>query len=168
VYRWRYKTERIEYNYRWLDVGPGPSERSATIGMRGLVRNYRRTYTTLEDAIKQLKEMQLLKFPDEYVIIISKFIDGRYMPGKVTIPCIGRALWEPVGEYEWKRLNTKFPAFRLNEKRREHLERCIVSQWQFFKELPPLADLAEAITEAYSHILTEHILSCGIFPYLRN
>lgn len=164
----RYKTERIEYAYNWIDVGPGPSEKGATIDMGWLIRNYRKTHTTLEDAIKRLKEMQLVKFASEYVIIISKFVGNKYIPGKVTIPCIGKALWEPMDEYKWWRMNTKFPAFRLNEKRFERLERCIVSQWQFLKKSPPLAELAKMITMAYSDILAECILSRSISHIQRN
>jgi len=155
----KYKVERLEYRYKWIDVGPGPAERGATDDMGWMIRNYRKTYTTLEDAIKRLKEMQLLKFASEYVIIISKFVDNKYVAGKVTIPCIGKALWEPVNEYEWRRMNTKFPAFRLNERRLEHLERCIVSQWQFLKESPPLVELIETITAAYSDVLAKQVLS---------
>ena len=51
----KYKVEKLEYKYEWIDVGPGPSERGGVTGMGSTLRNYRKTYYNLEDAVKELK-----------------------------------------------------------------------------------------------------------------
>ena len=146
----RYKVEKLRYEYEWIDVGPGPSERGGTTGMGSTLRNYRKTYYNLEDAVKELKRLQKV-FPED-VVIISKFVDKEYIPGKVIVSSNGIPSWQSKIDnyyiYRWKRNNTRLPCFYLTIDDNP----CTVFQRQFFKEEPTFAELmkSKVITELFT------------------
>lgn len=154
----RYKVELLEYEYNWLDVGPGPRERGNMTGMGSTLRNYRKTYYNLEGAVKELKRLQKI-FPKD-VIIISKFVDKKYIPGKVTVSSSGISSWQERIDnyyiYRWKRNNTRFPHFYLTL----NGEPCIVIQRQFFKEEPTFSELMKSrvITKLFTSMFTSEKL----------
>ena len=146
----RYKVEKLRYEYEWIDVGPGPSERGGTTGMGSTLRNYRKTYYNLEDAVKELKRLQKV-FPED-VVIISKFVDKEYIPGKVIVSSNGIPSWQSKIDnyyiYRWKRGNTRWPCFYLMRKGVS----CVVYQKYFFKEEPTFAELmkSKVITKLFT------------------
>lgn len=146
----KYKVEKLEYKYEWIDVGPGPSERGGTTGMGSTLRNYRKTYYNLEDAVEKLKSLQ--KIFSEDVVIISKFVDKEYIPGKVIISSNGIPSWQSKIDnyyiYRWKRNNARLPWFYLTIDDNP----CTILQRQFFKEEPTLSELMKStmITELFS------------------
>lgn len=144
----KYKVELLKYEYEWIDVGPGPSECGGIIGMGSTLRNYRKTYYNLEDAVKKLKKLQKI-FPED-VVIISKFINKEYIPGKVIVSSRGAASWQLVSHYtyRWKRNNTRLPWFYLTIDDNP----CTVFQRQFFKEEPTFSELmkSDVITKLFS------------------
>ena len=146
----KYKVELLKYEYNWLDVGPGPSERGNVIGMSSTLRNYRKTYYNLEDAVKKLKKLQKT-FPED-VVIISKFVNKEYIPGKVIVSSNETLSWQSKIDnyyiYRWKRNNTRLPCFYLTIDDSP----CTVTQRQFFKEEPTFSELmkSKVITELFT------------------
>lgn len=146
----KYKVEKLEYKYEWLDVGPGPSERGNVTGMRPTLRNYRKTCYNLGDAVKELKRLQ--KMFSEDVVIISKFIDKEYIPGKVIVSSNGIPSWQEKIDnyytYRWKRDNGRLPCFYLMVDD----DLCIPLQRWFFKEEPTFSELmkSDVITKLFT------------------
>jgi len=131
----KYKVEKLKYKYRWIDVGPGPSERGSTIGMYSVLRSYKVTFHSLKKVAKKVEKLQ--KAFSEDVVIVSKFIGKAYVPGKIVISTYGEPFWQPVDNYAWKRADTRLPFFHLIFKGRP----CITSQWEFFKKEWPLSEI---------------------------
>ena len=146
----KYKVELLRYEYEWIDVGPGPRECSGITGMGSTLRNYRKTYYNLEDAVKELKRLQ--KIFSEDVVIISKLVDKEYIPGKIIISSREILSWQSKIDnyyiYRWKRNNTRLPWFYLTIDNNP----CTVFQKQFFKEEPTFFELmkSDVITRLFS------------------
>lgn len=135
----KYKVETLSYIYDWVDVGPGPRERGNVRRMSSTLRNYRKTYN-LKEAVKEFERVKT----KENVVIISKFIDKEYVPGKGVISSRGIPSWQLVDrlyDYGWKRLNTKEPLFRITM---DGEVPDIVSQKWFFEKKSTFSELMKS------------------------
>ena len=108
----KYKVEKIDYIYRWIDVGPGPPDRGGIVGIRPIHRNYGKSFKDLKDVFKEVERLQKLSYgPD--IIVVSKLINGKYVPGKLIIQTHGKPIWEILSGFSWVRRDTKHPIFDL-------------------------------------------------------
>jgi len=153
----RYKVEHIDYEYNWIDVGPGPRERGGISHMSSMVRDYRKTYNTLKEVFGEFDRLQNLRWSPD-IIIVSKFEGREYTPGKLTVLTGGRFVWWPVIQYTWKRNpRTKIDFFDLVTTKGEY---HVVTQSQFFKIEPTLSELMECVSETfYSKKFMDSLLS---------
>ena len=148
----KYKVERLSYIYERLDVGPGPRECGNVLRMGSMLRNYRKTFLNLELAVKEFEKLRK-RLSNDVVIIISKFINKEYVPGKVIISSRGIPSWQLVDNfytYGWKRLDTKYPLFRITMDGK--VPDSISQRWFFekkptFSELMKTGALAKAFTD---------------------
>ena len=165
----KYKIEGMNYRYNWIDVGPGPPERGGEIGLYSIIRNYRKTFTDLKSVLKEVEKMQKCRYGFD-IIIVSKFEDKQYVPGKLIIPTFRDLIWKSLEGFEWKRCNTRLPMFNLFYKGKLSTDSYgIPSSKTFIKREPTINEVMSSVEKFYKKNIIESVMNkSGIRDFCTN